>query len=126
MEKPWLKLDPNDFKSRWWNKTDIIDIESAGTQKNVDDIICYFIIQDCNSVGFLFWRVSIWYKNDKNRYSNILYESEWIFNKKLEETFDEEIIYLIKNPDIKFKANDCIFAKDEYQKMYCKFFERID
>ena len=124
MEKPWLNLNPNDFSSFWWNKTDIIDVESAKIKKSSDDVICYFIIQDCHSLGFLFWRLSVWYQNDKNRYCSIIYDYEWIFNKKLEEIIDEEIVYLIENPNIKFKVNDCIFVKDD-QKKYCKIFERI-
>jgi hypothetical protein len=124
MEKPWFELDPNDFTSMWWKKTEIIDKESAEIQKNVYDVICYFIIQDSNDMGHLIWRFSTWFKNDINRYSNNVFE--WDFNKNLEEMISGEIVYLIKNPYIKFKVNNCNFVKDEYQQKYCKILERID
>ena len=125
MEKPWFNLNPDDFASRWWIKSDIIDKESSQIEKTDHDINCYFIIQDCNSVGHLFWRVSEWFKNDRNRYCNNIYENQWNFNKKLEEMVPGEIVYLIDKPYIKFTVNNCSFIKNEYQLNFCKILERI-
>ena len=124
MDKPWLELDPNDFKSRWWNMSDIVDDEDAKINKKIEDIECYFIIQDCN-IGGIYFRIFKWYKNSKNRFFSIICENQWEFNKKLINIFDGDYIYLLENPDIKFKANKCRYIKDLYSDKFVKILERI-
>ena len=34
--KPCNTLDPNDFKSMWWRKTDIVDIDGIGVLASYD------------------------------------------------------------------------------------------
>jgi hypothetical protein len=125
MIKPWLELDPNDFSNRWWNMSFILDEEDAKLNKSMEDIKCLFIIQDCNDVGNNYWRCCKWYKNSCNRYFNIIYETNWILNKRLVEIFDGEIVYLLENPDIKFKASNCKYVHDVEQNIFVKILERI-
>jgi hypothetical protein len=47
MEKPWTLLDPTDRKNPWWIASNNIH----RPKENIDNIICYLIIQDCNQAG---------------------------------------------------------------------------
>ena len=103
MKKPWfqqvLPPDHSGAADKWWMSSMIIDTENP---KLLDDIHCYYIIQDYTTAGDIFWSVCSWIKNSNNRYSNIVYELQWDFNKKLEEMNYGDIIYSVKNPDILF------------------------
>lgn len=46
MDKPWLHLNPNDYKTQWWRYSHIIDQDSASILKDEDETLCHFIIQD--------------------------------------------------------------------------------
>jgi hypothetical protein len=46
------------------------------------DIQCYLILQDHN-MGGIFYRISIWYKDDPNRYVYTKFDYEWNFDKTL-------------------------------------------
>jgi hypothetical protein len=118
--KPWLDLSPNNFMERWWKVTEIIDVN---VRPNNNDIQCYFIIQDGNMCGN-FWYVASWYLNCPNRYTNTLYESTWNFDKKLSKIVEGDIVTLLDNPEIKFKAYECKFAFED-QRQFCKILERI-
>jgi hypothetical protein len=121
MEKPWLNLDPNNFDDRWWLYTSIFDTNASKREKNDSDIVCYFILQDHN-IGGKFYRVSVWFKNDPNRYMYVKYDSDWIFDKKLNEMNEGDII---STYTCKFKAYNCRFALP-FQINMCKILERIE
>ena len=125
MDKPWLELNPYDFVSCLWITTNIIDRDSLQICKMYEDVICYFIIQIENMTGIIFWRIAIWYKNDKNRYCRFIYNKEWFFNKNFNDMKCGEVVYSIINPNIKFKVNLCKFIKDNKQNNFCKILERI-
>ncbi len=125
MDKPWLELNPNDFVSCLWITTNIIDRETFKICKMNEDIICYFIIQIKNMIGNIFWRMAVWYKNDENRYCSFIYNNEWFFNKKFNEIQYGDVVYSIRNPDIKFKVNLCKFITDNKQNNFCKILERM-
>ena len=98
MKKPWFQLSPPDHASavdKWWMSSMIVDTENP---KSLDDIQCYYIIQDYTTSGDIFWTVCTWLKNSNNRYSRIVYESQWDFNKKLEEMDCDDILYSVFTP----------------------------
>lgn len=119
--KPWFDLSPNDFTERWWRITEIID---ENINPNIDDIMCYFIIQDGN-MGGNFWYTASWYLNCPNRYTYTLYKNTWFFDKQMKEISEGDIISLKDKPNIKFKAYNCKHVFKEQIK-YCKILERIN
>ena len=72
-----------------------------------------------------YWRVSTWYNNDPNRYSYIIFQTEWNFSKSLIEMKENDIVYLNINPNIKFKVKISRFSVDKNQLEYCKILERV-
>ncbi len=118
--KPWLNLSPNNFTEKWWRIIDIIDEKYI---QNLHDIRCYYIIQDGNMNGN-FWYIASWYLYCPNRYTDILYESTWIFDKKLSEISEGDIVSLLDNPEIQFKAYNSKYSLEEQNK-FCKILERI-
>lgn len=116
MYKPWLKLDPNNIKDRWWLYTSIVNTALAAKNKTEDEILCHFIIED-HYMNNKFYRLSTWYKNDPNRYLSIVYDINWAFDKSLNEIKEGDIITKEK---LNFKARHCIFKKDK-----CIILERI-
>jgi hypothetical protein len=118
--KPWVDLSPCDLTKRWWRITEIIDEKYA---PNKFDLRCCYIIQDGNMNGN-FWYIACWYLYCPNRYTNILYEYNWMFDKKLSEISEGDIVSLLDNPEIKFKAYNCKNSLEE-QKQFCKILERI-
>lgn len=121
--KPWTLLDPNDFKSMWWRKNHILDINMCQYEKEPKDILAYYIIQDGNMAGN-FWHITSWYINDPNRYNHIICENEWPFNTQLINMKPSDIVYLTENPDIKFNVYYSDFGSSN-QKEFCKILERI-
>ena len=67
------------------------------------------------------WRLSTWYNNDPNRYSQILSPSEWNFSKKLIEMKENDIVCLTCNPNIQFNVKVCKKENNEF----CKILERV-
>ena len=121
--KPWNTLDPNDFKTMWWRKTDIVDFEKYQSDKYPKNILAYKIIQDAN-IGGHYWYVSTWFFNDPNRYNSTMFS--WLFNKELTNMKEGDIVYLTDYPDIKFMVHYCKFAsQSQYQVNFCKILERI-
>lgn len=121
MEKPWFKLNPNNLNDRWWLYTSIIDTKTSFMTKNDSNILCYFILQDHN-MGGIFYRISIWFKDDPNRYMYIKYDKDWFFDKKLNDMKEGDIV---NTYSCKFKVNNCSFAQPFQQDM-CKILERIE
>lgn len=121
INKPWFKLDPNNFSDRWWLYTSIVDTETAKIQKTEADVLCYLIIQDHN-ISSAFYRISTWYKNDPNRYVTIDSDYTWKFNKKLIDIKEGDIINIENG---KFYAYNCKYVLP-HQKEFCKILERID
>jgi len=123
----WFTLDPNDFSDCWWRKTNIVD--KAIKHVDEDNVICYVIIQDGN-MGGNFWYVVKWYINNRNRYSYIISESQWFFNKKLVDINAGDIISTIYNPytsettNCSFRAWNSPFAHED-QKKFIKILERM-
>ena len=123
--KPCNTLNPNDFKSMWWRKTDIVDFEKYQTDKYPKNILAYKIIQDAN-IGGHYWYVSTWFFNDPNRYNSTIFSTNWLFNKELTDMKEGDIVYLTDYPDIKFKVYYCKFvSQSQYQVNFCKILERI-
>lgn len=122
MEKEWFQLNPNDFCTRWWKCTEI-RIPTINEENSLNNTKAYIIIQDGN-MGGNFWHVCTWYKNNPNRYSHIISETEWFLNKKLIDMNEGDIVYIINDPEIKFKVFFCGFSSYE-QLNYCKILERI-
>ena len=123
--KPWNTLNPNDFKSMWWRKTDIVDFEKYQSDKYPKNILAYKIIQDAN-IGGHYWYVSTWFFNDPNRYNSTIFSTNWLFNKELTDMKEGDIVYLKDYPDIKFKVYYCKFvSQSQYQVNFCKILERI-
>ena len=125
MDKPWLQLSPNDYSTEWWRYSYIIDEDSARIFKDEQEILCHFIIQDCNMAGS-FWRISTWYNNDPNRYMQLLFETQWNFSKPLTEMKENDIVCLNTKPNIKFKVKLCRFVTEADQIEFCKILERVD
>ena len=96
-DKPWFKLNPNDFRTQWWRSSHIIDANSAKIFKSDNEAICYFIIQDSNMCGE-YWRVSTWYNNDPNRYSTVLGKTNWNFSSSLIQMKENDIIITFLQP----------------------------
>lgn len=122
MDKPWFVLDPNNWSDRWWLYTSITDTKKAFMDKNDTDIQCYLIIQDHN-MGGIFYRISVWFKDDPNRYNYITSETEWIFDKKLKIMNEGDIVNNKYN--CKFKVYDCRFSGPS-QRDFCKILERVE
>ena len=122
MEKPWFKLDPNNFKESWWICSSIYNEETAKIQKNPKDIICLLILQDSNLMGHVYWRCSTWYKNDPNRYYHIIYGNEWPFDVSLVNMKEGDII--IKD-DLKFMVFYTKYGSPN-QRNFLKILQRID
>lgn len=120
MSKPWFQLNPNEWLDRWWKTTELID-ETQQPEEN--DIECHFIIQDCSMCGN-FWHVSSWYFNCPNRYYSTVYKSDWFLHKNLSEILEGDVVYLLDNTDIKFKAYNSPYIFDEQSK-FCKILVRI-
>jgi hypothetical protein len=110
--KPWLLLDPNDYTSPYWVKTNNNSYKSINTNKN---IIAYIIIQDCNQGGEYF-RYFAWFENDNNRYTDI--DFEWIFNKPLTDMQHNDVVTNINNK-LKYIVND------KFNNKFIKIFEII-
>lgn len=122
MDKPWFKLNPNNFSDRWWLYTSIVNTKTAQIEKKDTDIICYFIIQDYNNnINSVFYRTSVWYRDDPNRYLIIDSDYTWKFNKKLRDIKKGDIVI---TGDEKFNAYNCNFCLPEQQE-FCKILERI-
>ena len=121
----WFTLDPNDFSNCWWRKNNIVD--EAIRYLDDETIMCYYIIQDGN-MGGNYLHIVKWYINNRNRYTEIINETHWFLNKRLEDINNGDIVYTIYNPyeknNIRFKAYNCPFANEEQQK-YVKILERI-
>lgn len=122
MEKEWFKLNPNDFSTRWWRCTEIRD-STIIPENDLNNVNAYIIIQDGN-MGGNFWHICTWYKNNPNRYSQIISEPGWFLNKKLTDMNEGDTVYAINDPEIKFKVFFCIYGSRE-QINYCKILERI-
>ena len=122
--KPWFQLNPNDYTTQWWRSSNIINNNYTQLYKDEKDILCHFILQDCNIAGE-YWRVSTWYENDPNRYSQILFQNEWKFSKSLIDMKEHDIVHLNTNTDIKFKVSLCSFLIQENQINFCKILERV-
>lgn len=121
--KPWELLDPNDFKTKWWRQSLILDSLKASLVKTNEESLAHLIIQDGN-LGGNFWHLCSWYQNDPNRYNTTLYWFDWPFNKTLIDIDNNDIIFIKNNPEIKYIAKNCQFS-DDYQQKYCKILERI-
>ena len=122
MEKPWFKLDPNNFNDKWWLYSSIYNTETDKIEKIKDNIICQLILQDTNCMGHVYWRFSTWYKDDPNRYCNMIYGNQWPFDIDLVDMKEGDIV--IKD-NLKFNIYYCRFSSPDQLK-FCKILERIE
>ena len=120
-DKPWFKLNPNNYSNKWWRYSTIVDSSMDETDKSESDIIAQLIIQDTDITGTVFWRCSIWYKNDPNRYLHFVHLKEWTFDKPLRNMNEGDIVTQNNN---KYKVYNCAFSEPE-QIQFCKILERI-
>jgi hypothetical protein len=120
MNKPWLEMNINNYDGQWWKYCDLIDKNNYPSE---NDVLCYFIIQDGSMFGNI-WYISTWYLNCPNRYADIIYDKSWLFNKRLHEMNEGDIVYLKKNPEFKFKVYNSLTALEQ-QKQFCKILERV-
>ncbi len=108
VSKPWLELSQ---KGNWW----ISSMNLKPTSKNnKNDILCYYIIQDCN-MGGEYYRVFTWYKCDNNRYfeikspKNCNFSQKWDFNENFINFNNDDIIFNKYNNKYKvIVKNECI------------------
>ena len=117
-QKPWFKLDPNNEKDPWWLYTSIVDTNIAQREQFDADILCYFIMKDYDTRGE-FYRASIWYKNDPNRYTSIYTDYNWLFNKKFIDMKEGDVVCTYSK---KFNVYNCKFSNEKV----CKILESID
>jgi hypothetical protein len=122
MDKPWFNLNPNNYNDRWWKYSSILSAEADKTEKHENNIVCRLILQDVNFAGHIYWRCSTWYKNDPNRYNDIIYRLDWPFDVSLVNMKENDII--VKN-DSKYKVHYCKFSNAD-QIDFCKILERIE
>jgi hypothetical protein len=122
MEKPWFKLDPNNHNDRWWLYSSIFNTETDKMEKKYDNVLCQLILQDTNDMGNIYWRFSTWYKDDPNRYSNMIYVHQWPFDISITDMKEGDIV---TRNDIKFKIYNCRFSYPN-QIHLCKILERIE
>lgn len=117
MENPWFNLDPNNLKDKWWLYTSITDTKAASIDKFETDIICYLIIQEHN-LETVFYRISVWFKDDANRY--IAIKNKLDFDKKLSDMKEGDIVNIYSSS---FKVYDCKFPlpkKFDFLKIFVK------
>jgi len=119
---PWFQLDPNNHYERWWRITEIID-ETQNPDIDINNVKCYFIIQDCNMCGNI-WHVSCWYNYCPNRYSTTISKSDWFLNKQLSDISEGDVVCLNEDINIQFKAYNSPFTHEE-QQQFCKILVRI-
>jgi hypothetical protein len=120
--KPWFYLNPSDYETTWWRKTNVINSKIAMRQKNQTEVLAYFIIQNGTMFGNE-WYETKWYINDPNRYNNVVGIHDWGFNVDLENMNEGDIVFLHTHPEIKYKVYDCIFAKQN-QRKFVKILEK--
>jgi hypothetical protein len=103
VSKPWLELSPN--KGNWW----ISSINLRPTLKNnKKDILCYYIIQDCNMSGE-YYRVFTWYKYDNNRYFEIKRPHNWDFKEDFINFNNNDVLLNKYNNKYKvFVKHECV------------------
>jgi hypothetical protein len=122
MEKPWFKLDPNNHNDRWWLYSSIFNTETDKMEKKYDNVLCQLILQDTNDMGNIYWRFSTWYKDDPNRYNNMIYVHQWPFDISITDMKEGDIV---TRNDIKFKVYNSTFSLPN-QIHFCKILERIE
>ncbi len=106
INKPWLELWPG--KDNWW----LASMNMIPTHKNnKKDIICYYIIQECN-MGGKYYRVYTWYKYDNNRYFETMNSKNWVFNGDFINFNNNDIV--LNNNNNKYK----VYVKHEYIKIF--------
>lgn len=112
-EKPWLLLNPRDWKSKWWiMANNNYYYENDHNNKN---IIAQIIFQDCNMAGEYF-RYFAWFKDDDKRYINV--SSNDFFDKPLKAMQHNDIVTNIFN-GLKYIVND------KFNSKYVKILEVI-
>ena len=120
MDNPWFKLDPNNSSNPWWLYASIVNPSTDQIQKHDLDVICYFIIRE-NKNNNTFYRVSIWYKNDPNRYLSIYNNSDWKFDKNFDEMNEGDIINAYSG---QFRVYNSKFGSEDQKHNY-KILERV-
>lgn len=131
MNRPWLLLSPYTRDDKWWlgYRNDRHPEKHPRFNKfpQEENIICYYVIQDCNSMGGKYYRVFTWYKNNDVRYLTVEGSLNFMQNlpdytKDLIEIKEGEI-YENKSGN-KFRVIDCKFSEFDSRK-YVKIFELV-
>lgn len=103
VRKPWLELFPG--KGDWWISS--MNMRPTPRHKK-QDIICYYIMQDCNMSGE-YHRVFTWYKCDSNRYFEIKNHQNWDFNEDFVNFKNDDVVLNKYNNKYKVCVKDeCI------------------
>ena len=103
VSKPWLELFPGN--GNWW----ISSMNQRPTStNNKKDIVCYYLMQDCN-MGGEYYRVFTWYKSDNKRYFEIKNPNNWDFNEEFIDLNNDDIVLNKYNNKYKVSVkHECI------------------
>lgn len=99
IDKPWLELHPGN--GDWWIASK--NLLRPSSKNNIKDIVCYYIIQDCN-MGGEYYRIYTWYKCDENRYFETKNSKSWEFNKEFMNLNEYDVVLNFKNNN-KYKVS---------------------
>jgi hypothetical protein len=122
MEQPWFKLDPNNWRDKWWLYTSVKDTKSAFVDKSELDIVCYLMFKEMNMEDKMFYRTVVWFKDDPNRYMYKTFESCWKFDKQLSDMNEGDIVNTYSSS---FKVFNCKYDVPSHMYFY-KILERIN
>jgi hypothetical protein len=111
INKPWLELSTQcnmDSPDYGWRT--VSNNSRPTPDLNRKEILCYYIIQDCNMSG-VYHRVFTWYKNDNKRYFQLKNKITWDFDVEFVELNNDEIF--INKYGNKYK----VLVKDSFVKI---------
>lgn len=110
-DKPWLHLNIQ-------NRSFFSKLNFVHDDTNLDNIISYLILQDCNQGGH-YYRILMWNKNKKLVNYEIGCDRTWIFDKSLENMKHEDIVINVKT-NLQYKVLDI------YNSIFIKVLELIE
>ena len=111
-EKPWLSLIPFD-NSKWWIASKNLFFPDMLT-KLTKNVIAYFIIQDCNSMGRIYYRYFYWFCDNNQRYLDV--DSTWYFDAPISQFKSGDII-------IETRTQQKYVVNDKFNSPYVKILE---
>ena len=126
MEKPWFDINPNITNDKWWLYSSVVDCEkNEQCEHDENKVVGYLILQDC--VGphqRLVYRLSIWYKDDPNRYQRTIYDLDWLQCGEHLASLNKNDIITTTSGNV-FRVHECLFSSFS-QLDFCKILEKVD